>query len=135
MDQAGQQEVAMNGSFSGTSFRKSFASSIVQRSAPDRYLADIRKTKCLECAADLCIFQSLKLACDGRCYDGIDGSLALQCEYGLVDLSLVNDCTERAADETHAAGHTFILIDLGAAMFVRMDCAHAAGRVSTAAPV
>ena len=34
MDQDGQQEVAMKGSFSGTSSRKSFASSTVQRSAP-----------------------------------------------------------------------------------------------------
>ncbi len=33
-DQAGQQEVAINGCFSGTSFIKSLASSIVQRSAP-----------------------------------------------------------------------------------------------------
>ena len=32
--QAGQQEVPMKGCFSGTSFRKSSASSMVQRSAP-----------------------------------------------------------------------------------------------------
>ncbi len=34
MDQEGQQDVAINGSLSGTSFRKSLASSMAHRSAP-----------------------------------------------------------------------------------------------------
>ena len=55
MLQAGQQEVAMKFSFSGTSFRKSWASSTVHRSAPMATSTVSQKPTCCRAACSLAV--------------------------------------------------------------------------------
>ena len=93
----------------------------------DRHLTDIGKSKSLECTTDLRIFQSFKLTGNGRSYDCIDRCFTFNCHNRLIDLSFVNNRTERTADQTHTTGHTLILIDLGTPMLIGADGVHATG--------
>ena len=45
----------------------------------------------------------------------------------LEDLALVDDGAEGAVDQAHAAGYALVVIDLGTAVLIRVDGAHAAG--------
>ena len=59
--------------------------------------------------------------------DGNDLVTALDGLDQLEDLALVDDSAERAVDKAHTAGNALIVIDLGTAVLVRVDRAHAAG--------
>jgi len=45
----------------------------------------------------------------------------------LENLGFIRDGTEWAADHTHAAGHTFILVDGSASLFIAFDGFYTAG--------
>ena len=93
----------------------------------DRYFSDIRKSKCLKSATDLCVFQTFKLTCDCRCKDCINRRLTLECHDRLEYLSLINDRTEWTAYETLSAGYTFVLVDLSSSILIRTDGIHSTG--------
>src|SRR5699024_7711343 len=68
-----------------------------------------------------------ELSHKGRGHDGDDLIALLHGVDQLEDLALVHDGAEGAADQTHAAGDTLVIVDLGPAVLVGADGVHAAG--------
>lgn len=118
----------MNGCFSGTSSRKSPASSMVQRSAP---------TATSTTSAKPSSFNASVIFSGGRFFPNcptnagatgrINGNAALDGLNGLENLSLISNGSKRTVYHAHATGDTGIIIDLGPAQLVRMDCPHTTG--------
>ena len=126
-DHAGQQEVAMNGCFSGTLSRKSSASSMVHRSAPMATSTTSAKPSSFQGALDLVRRHARAELSDERRRDGRDDLMAvLDGVDRLEDLALVDDGAERTVDQAHAAGDALVVVDLRAAVLVGMDGIHAA---------
>src|SRR5699024_5084942 len=68
-----------------------------------------------------------ELVDERRRHDGDDLVAALDGLDELEDLAFVDDGAERAVDQAHAAGNALVVVDVSAAVFVRVDGAHAAG--------
>ena len=68
-----------------------------------------------------------ELADKRRRYDGNDAVSAVDGMDKLEDLAFVRDGAEGTVYQAHAAGYALVVIDLGAAVFIRADGVHAAG--------
>ena len=64
---------------------------------------------------------------EGGGHDSDDLVAALDGLDQLEDLALIDDGAEGAVDQAHAAGYALVVVDLGTAVFIRVDGIHAAG--------
>lgn len=129
----GQQDVTMNLCFSGTSSKKSAASSITHRSAPvatSYTSAKPRRWNALRIRSGTPSGPNCPTNAGRERH--VHGGVAFDGLNGLEDLALVRDRTERAADHALAAGGALGVVDVGAAEPVGMDAVHAAGLAARA---
>ena len=120
IDHAGQQEVAMNGSFSGTSSDEVLGLLCGAQVRADRDLNNIRKAEALHRGTQLarCHLRA-ELADKRRCDSGVDTLARLNCTDHLENLRFIGNRAERAVYQTLTAGNALVVINIRSAVAVR----------------
>ena len=90
-------------------------------------LRDVRKAQRTDGGAQLAGGQAGELVDERGSHDGNDPVAPLDGLDELEDLALVHDGAEGAVHKAHAAGHALVVINVGTAVFIGVDGAHAAG--------
>ena len=112
-DQAGQQEVAIKGICSGTSFIKSSASWTAQRSALMATSNTSAKPSCFMAARSFPgVTLRAELSHKGRSHSGVYPLSCLDGADHLEDLGLVRNGSKGTVHQAHAAGNAFVIVDI-----------------------
>ena len=127
IDHAGQQEVAMNGSFSGTSSTKSSASCAAQVSA-DGNLNNIRKAEALHRGTQLarCHLRA-ELADKRRCDSGVRHARPPEWRGSSGKSATCSAIAPNGQFTRHWPQETHFVINIGSAIAIAVDGIHAAG--------
>ena len=95
----------------------------------DRDLDDVGEAELLHRGAQLARRNlGAELTDERRRYGSVNALACLNRSDHLEDLRLVRDRAERAVDQTLSAGNALVVINIRAAVLVRVDSVHAAGR-------